>query len=332
MADFPAPATRGASPGRSLVGIGLRHPHGEALLRLKPPLGFVEAHTENFFADGGASLAWLDDVRAHHPVSLHGVGLSLGSATGLDAAHLDKLAALTERIRPVRVSEHVSFGRLAPGTLGAASVHAADLLPVAFTAASLDILVEHVQQVQERLQRPILVENLSASLRFEDDHIPEGDFLVSLCRRSGCRLLLDLNNLLVNGLNRIRQRPGGAELAPQQQLQQAEAQALDLVWGLSPPLVGQIHLAGFRWPDDPQALIVDDHSQRVSPTGWSLYRQALAHLGPLPTAIEWDTDLPGLAVLLDEARQAGEALAEVCGVSDAMAHGGQAGDDDEDVG
>lgn len=327
MPELPPPAPSGAQPARSLVGIGLRQPHGEALLRLRPPLGFVEVHAENFFADGGASLAWLERVREHHPISLHGVGLSLGSATGLDAAHLNKLATLSERIRPVRVSDHVSFARV--GT-GASAVHAADLLPVAFTPASLDILVENVQRVQERLQRPILVENLSACLGFEDDAIPEVDFLVSLCRRSGCRLLLDLNNLLVNGLNRVRQRVGGAELGPAHQLQQAEAQALDLVWGLPPPLVGQLHLAGFRWPDDPRALIVDDHSQRVSPTGWSLYRQALAHLGPLPTLIEWDTDLPGLAVLLDEARQAGEALAEVCGVSDAMAHWGQTASDDED--
>ena len=184
-----------ASAG-SLVGVGLRPPHLDELMSLRPPLGFLEVHSENHFADGGASVASLEAVRAHYPISLHGVGLSLGSACGLDEAHLMQLARLVERIDPVRVSDHACFAR-APGPAGPGALpavrHASDLLPVAFTEASLDILVRQVQQVQERLRRPILVENLTAYIAYEDDAIPEVEFLMALSRRSGCQLLLDLN-------------------------------------------------------------------------------------------------------------------------------------------
>lgn len=296
---------------RTLVGIGLRAPHVDALLASLPPLGCVEVHSENHFADGGASLAWLDEVRQHYPVSLHGVGLALGSAAGLDADHLARLARLVARINPVRVSDHACFGRVARQA-PLPPVHASDLLPLAFTPVSLDILATHVQQVQDHLRRPLLIENLTAYVHHAHDTLTETEFLTALCRRTGCRLLLDLNNLLVNGLNKVRRPPHGPHLTQAAALQQASALALDAVWSLPADIVGQLHLAGFRWPQQADALVIDDHSQRMSPTGWALYRQALAHLGPVPTVIEWDTDLPGLAVLLDEARLAEEALRETC--------------------
>jgi hypothetical protein len=272
------------------VGIGLRQPHYEAMLRERPALGFVEVHSENFFADGGAAPAVLRAARERWPVSLHGVGLSLGSAGGLDPWHLDRLARLVERIEPLRVSDHASFARAAPGA-GAAPLHANDLLPVAFTDAALDILVANVQRVQERLKRPILVENLSAYLRWADDAIAEPEFFNLLARRSGCGLLLDLNNLVVNALN------DGTD---------AVAAACAWVDAVDPAIVGEIHLAGYHDGGD---IVIDDHGSRVRDDVWRVYRHALRRLGPRPTLIEWDSALPELAVLLGEAALARQAMA-----------------------
>jgi uncharacterized protein len=279
-----------ASADTGSVGIGLRQPHYDALLRELPRLGFVEVHAENFFADGGAALAVLHAARERWPVSLHGVGLSLGSAAGLDDWHLDRLHRLVQRIEPARVSDHACFAR-APRRAGAAPVHANDLLPVAHTEAALDILVANVQRVQERLKRPILVENLSAYLRWADDVIAEPDFFNRLARRSGCGLLLDLNNLVVNALNE-----GGDEVAA----------ACAWVDAIDPAIVGEIHLAGYHDAGD---IIIDDHGSRVRDNVWQVYRHALQRLGPRPTLLEWDTDLPALAVLLDEAARAARLLA-----------------------
>jgi len=186
------------------TGIGWRQPHYRELLERRPlpDIGFIEVHSENFFADGGAALAVLDQGRAQYPVSLHGVGLGLGSAAGLDDWHLDRLAALVQRVDPVRVSDHASFAR-APLAAGGPVVHGTDLLPIAFTPAALDILVANVQRVQERLRRPLLVENISAYLQWRSppDALPEAEFFNALVRRSGCQLLLDVNNLVVNAVN-----------------------------------------------------------------------------------------------------------------------------------
>ena len=271
------------------VGIGLRQPHYAEVLREPPALGFVEVHSENFFADGGAALAVLQAARERWPVSLHGVGLSLGAAAGLDEWHLDRLARLVQRIDPVRVSDHASFAR-APRQSGAAPVHASDLLPLAFTEASLDILVANVQRVQERLRRPILVENLSAYLHWADDALPEPAFFNALARRSGCGLLLDLNNLVVNALNE-----GVDEVAA----------ACAWVDAIDPAIVGEIHLAGYHDAGD---IVIDDHGSRVHDNVWQVYRHALQRLGPRPTLIEWDTDLPALPVLLGEAQRAAQAM------------------------
>jgi len=267
------------------AGIGLRQPHYDEVLSTRPRLGFVELHSENFFADGGAALAVLHAARALYSVSLHGVGLSLGSALGLDDWHLERLARLVERIDPVRISDHASFAR-APRRIGAAPVHANDLLPVAFTEAALDIMVANVQRVQERLKRPILVENLSAYLHWADDRIAEPEFFNRLAQRSGCGLLLDLNNLVVNALN------DGVD---------AVAAACRWVDAIEPGIVGEIHLAGYHDAGD---IVIDDHGSRVHDNVWQVYRHALQRLGPRPTLIEWDTGLPTLEVLLDEAAQA----------------------------
>nr|WP_316639382.1 DUF692 domain-containing protein [uncultured Roseateles sp.] len=277
---------------RAEAGIGWRQPHYGELIETLPALGFLEVHSENFFAAGGAARALLREAREHYDISLHGVGLSLGSAMGLDDWHLDRLAELVVEIEPVRVSDHASFARV-PGFASGTVVHMNDLLPLAFTPAALDIMVAHVQRVQERLKRPLLVENLSAYLSWADDGLAEPEFFNELARRSGCGLLLDVNNLMVNALNR----------------QPDEAQALAEVrrWldRIEPLSVGEIHLAGYCDTGD---LVIDDHGSRVHVPVWDAFDYALECLGPKPTLLEWDTDVPVLSVLLDEAAKAMQRL------------------------
>jgi uncharacterized protein (UPF0276 family) len=308
----------------ALVGIGLRPAHMHDLSALQPDLGFLEVHSENHFAEGGASRQILHDWRARYPISLHGVGLSLGSACGLDETHLNRLVQLARDIDPIRISDHASFARVSGE--GRSTVHGADLLPLPLTPTSVDILQRNIGRAQDALQRSILVENLSAYMAYEDDSLSEVDFLIAVCQRTGCQLLLDLNNLIVNGLNRYRRRcwRTGEPFDISAAQMQARADALNWVWSLPPGLVGQIHLAGFRWPERDDRLFIDDHSQRVSPMAWDVYEQTLIHLGPLPTLIEWDTDLPPVAVLLDEARLAAHTLAKVTGQAQTS--------DDEDEG
>lgn len=277
------------------AGIGLRHPHYAEVIERTPPLGFVEVHSENFFADGGAALAVLHDARERYEVSLHGVGLGLGSATGLDPWHLDRLAALADRIQPVRVSDHACFCR-APRGKSAGVVHANDLLPIAFTPASLDILCANVSQVQDRLRRPILVENLSAYLSFTDDSIPEPVFFAELARRTGCGMLLDLNNLMVNALNARQADPV------------AVCQAF--IDALPEGIAQEIHLAGFSGSLEDGGIVIDDHGSCVKPQVWEVYRHAVKRFGAVPALIEWDTGIPALPVLLEEAARADALMQE----------------------
>jgi uncharacterized protein len=268
------------------TGIGWRHPHYAALLEQRPALDFVEVHSENFFAPGGAARAVLRQGREHHAVSLHGVGLSLGSAVGIDEWHLDQLAALVHEIEPVRVSDHACFAR---GMLsgGGHAVHASDLLPPPFTRDALDAMCANVQRVQDRLQRPIAVENLSAYVRWQVRDMDEPTFLNELTRRTGCRLLVDVNNIYVNALN--------ARLAdPLDDCRRW----LDAI---APQAVDEMHLAGHVDCGD---IVIDDHGSRVCDEVWALYRHALQRFGAVPTLIEWDTDVPDLSVLLDEAASA----------------------------
>jgi uncharacterized protein len=278
------------------VGIGWRHPHYASLLEEKPGLDFIEVHSENFFGEGGAALAVLERGRSVYDVSLHGVGLSLGSAVGLDAWHLDQLASLVERITPVRVSDHASFAR---GPYQGAVAHAADLLPLPFNVEALQVLCSNVQQVQDRLQRTILVENLSAYLMWrplqDEQALAEPEFLNALTAHTGCQLLVDVNNIYVNALNAKRT---GDQTDPLQACR-AWLDAID------PQAVGELHLAGHCHVSDAHGeIVIDDHGSRVAQPVWDLYAHAIARFGAVPTLIEWDTDVPALDVLLQEAELA----------------------------
>lgn len=282
-------ATANPAPAPA-CGIGWRQPHYGELLRRLEPLAFLEVHSENFFCEGGAALQVLRQARGHYPVSLHGVGLSLGAACGLDAWHLDRLAALVADIDPVRVSDHASFAR-APLSPAGPVLHANDLLPVAFTDASLAIMAANVSRVQDRLKRPLLVENLSAYLAWADDAVAEPEFFNELTRRTGCGLLLDVNNLVVNALNAGRE---------------PVAAACAWIDALRLGIVGEIHLAGYQ---DAGGIVIDDHGSRVHEPVWAVFRHAAAVLGPCATLVEWDTDIPALDVLLEEAALAEAVLA-----------------------
>ncbi len=277
------------------AGIGLRQPHYVDIDTRRPDLGFVEVHSENFFNPFDPASAVLQQVRKAYAVSLHGVGLSLGAACGVDDDHLDQLAALVDRIEPCRVSDHASFAR---GSLhDGRTVHANDLLPLAFTDAQLDILADNVQRVQERLRRPLLVENLSSYIVWREADWSEAGFFAELGRRSGCGLLLDLNNLMVNARNARVTDP-----------LRSVCDWIDQLAGLAPPgMVGEIHLAGHSEQGE---LIVDDHADVVSLPVWMAYAHALRRFGSVPTLIEWDTRLPALDVLLGEAAQAQTLLDE----------------------
>lgn len=278
-----APAHRhpAAAPG---VGIGWRHPHYAALLEQQPALDFIEVHSENFFTPGGAARTVLLEGRGHYAVSLHGVGLSLGSAAGVDPWHLDQLARLVEAVEPVRVSDHASFAR-GPG------LHANDLLPVPMSRTALDVMCANVNRVQDRLQRRIAVENLSAYVRWRGDEMDEPEFLNALARRTGGQLLVDVNNVYVNALNaQLRGESPDPLLHAQRWLEAIE-----------PSHVAELHLAGHVHCGD---IVIDDHGSRVCDAVWLLYDHAVQRFGAVPTLIEWDTDLPDLQVLLDEAARA----------------------------
>jgi uncharacterized protein len=266
------------------VGIGWRQPHYETLLAERPALGFIEVHSENFFADGGITLAVLEAGRKAYDLSLHGVGLALGSAAGLDGWHLERLARLVERMQPRWVSDHACFARVGSG------LHAADLLPIPFTDESLALMATHVGQVQERLGRPMLVENISAYVGWAGDTLAEPEFFNELTKRSGCGLLLDVNNLVVNARN------GGFNA------DEAAREAMRWIDAIRPGSVGEIHLAGHSEQAD--GLVIDDHGSQVRDEVWSVYGHAIKRLGAVPTLIEWDTAVPALDMLLAEAERA----------------------------
>jgi uncharacterized protein len=277
------------------IGIGWRHPHYQELLESKPALesvDFLEVHSENFFGTGGAALAVLREGRAQYPISLHGVGLALGSATGIDDWHLDQLAALVAHIDPIRVSDHACFAR---GILHmqnkSKTVHAADLLPIPFSNEALNVMAANVHKVQDRLKRPIAVENLSAYVTCEGSEMPETVFLNALAQRTGCQLLVDVNNIYVNALN---DQLLGLSKDPL-------AQCMGWIDAIKPEHIAEIHLAGHVDCGD---IVIDDHGSRVKEPVWALYRYAVKRFGNIPTLIEWDTDIPALDVLLAEAELA----------------------------
>ena len=264
-----------------VAGIGLRAPHHMALLDTQPEIGWVEVHSENYLSE--PSLAVLEAVRAHYPVSLHSVGLSLGSAEGIDRRHLDQLAALAARIEPGLISEHLAWGAVEHDFL-------ADLLPLPLTEESLDVVCRNVAQAQEAFGRPILMENPSTYLQFNHSTIPEAEFLTALVKRTGCGLICDVNNVFVSASNH------GWD--PRRYLRALPAEA-----------IGEFHLAGHSEAGgDAAPLLLDTHDRRVAPEVWLLYEDALAIIGPRPTLIEWDADIPPLHMLLDEAALAARHL------------------------
>ena len=249
------------------AGIGLRAPHHAQVLAERPAVAWWEVHSENFFSAGGAPLAFLQSIRREYPVSLHGVGLSLGAVDTLFEAHLAKLAALVERIEPAAVSEHLCWS-------SAEAQHFNDLLPLPYTDAAIRQATTRISRVQDRLQRPILIENVSSYLTFADSTLTEWDFLVAVAERSGCGILLDINNIYVSACNHGFDAKAYIDAIP-----------VDLV--------GEMHLAGFDHCDD---FLIDTHGQPVHAPVWDLYAYALERLGPTPTLIEWDTNIPALAV------------------------------------
>ncbi|GLR70967.1 DUF692 domain-containing protein [Agaribacter marinus] len=265
------------------IGVGLRHPHYEQSLShntAETPIDFVEIHAENFFADGGISIALLEDVCEKYALSVHGTSLGLGSAVAVPNEVLEKFARLIQISQPAFVSEHLCFNR---ARLNEKVVHTGDLLPIPYNIESLKNIVSHIQQVQDKIRRPILIENLSAYLSPEQispeslDSMSEVEFLVEMCSRAGCGLLLDLNNLIVNALN--------------QDIAMPIEHILSNIRQLPSDYVGEIHLAGYT-EQGVNGFIVDDHGAAVSNQCWDLYTETIALFGNKPTLIEWDTQLP----------------------------------------
>ena len=259
--------------GRAGVGIGLRTAHHGEILERHPALDFVEVHSENYFAP--ASAESLERVRRDYEVSLHGVGLSLGSSDPLDEGHLARLDSLARRIDPLFVSEHISWSSID-------GRHLNELLPLPFTREAAAHVASRISQAQDRLGRALLVENVSAYCALGAGEMSEWEFVSEVARRSGCRLLLDINNIHVNATN-------------------FGFDARDYLEGIASALVAQFHLGGHEARG---ALLVDTHGARVANEVWSLFGDALARFGARPTLIEWDTALPPLDVLLEEAHSA----------------------------
>lgn len=261
------------------AGIGLRFQHHHAVVDTRPDVPWLEVHTENYMG-GSTALAYLDAIRRDYPLSLHGIGLSLGSAEDLDAAHLDRVGRVVERFEPGLVSEHLSWSLVGGTYLG-------DLLPLPLTEEALDVVCRNVDRTQAHLGRRILVENPSSYLRYKHSTLSEWEFLAAVARRTGCGILCDVNNIYVSACNHAWD--ASAYLA-----------------ALPAAAVGEIHLAGHavRELDDGRVLRIDDHGSRVLPDVWALYAEALDRFGPVPTLIEWDTEIPSLEVLLGEAAQA----------------------------
>lgn len=270
-----------AIPARA--GIGLRGPHYIDLLDQLPDIGWLEAHPENYFGEGGAPLHYLGKLREHYPLSLHGVGLSLGSVDPLDTRHLDQLASLIERFEPALVSEHLSWGSVD-------GRHFNDLLPLPYTEECLAHFCQRVIQTQDYLGRQILVENPSSYLSYSHSTIPEWEFFAAIAERTGCGLLLDVNNVHVSAHNH------GFD-------------AHEYLAALPADPIQEIHLAGFAVNrHDDVEILIDNHGARVAEAVWSLYEDALSRFGAVPTLIEWDSDIPPLATLLDEAATADRLL------------------------
>lgn len=284
--DEPVPPrTQAALPGLPpRAGLGLKTGHFAEVLGSLPDLGFFEVHAENYMVDGGPFHHFLGLIREQYPLSLHGVGLSIGAEGPLDIQHLQRLKNLIERYQPHSFSEHLAWSSHGPVFLN-------DLLPLAYDTPTLNRVCEHIDQVQTTLKRPMLLENPATYLGFQRSTLDEPDFIAEVVRRSGCGLLLDVNNVYVSCINHQRD-------------------PLTYLDALPLHTVGEIHLAGFAEDSDSlgDRLLIDDHGAPVDQAVWTLYRQALQRTGAVATLIERDNQVPAFNVLLAEARQADDIL------------------------
>lgn len=269
------------------AGLGLKHEHCIEVLETSPDIGFFEVHAENYMVAGGPFHHYLGLIREQYPLSLHGVGLSIGGESPLDRKHLARLATLIDRYQPHAFSEHLAWSSHGPVFLN-------DLLPLAYDSATLQRVCEHVDQVQSTLKRPMLLENPSTYLQFQRSTLDETDFISEIIRRTGCGLLLDVNNVYVSCINHQRD-------------------PLAYIDALPLNAVGEIHLAGFAEDTDSlgDRLLIDDHGAPIDNAVWQLYEKVLAHIGSVPTLIERDNQVPAFTLLLAEAQQADWHLSQV---------------------
>ena len=260
--------------------------HFDAILGTKPPVGFLEAHPENYMVAGGPALRQLEAMADIYPLSLHAVGLSLGSSGPVDAGHVGRLKRLVDRFQPALVSDHLSWSR-------DGDICLPDLLPLPYTEDALAVISDNVSRVQDALGRTILIENPSIYLKPKQADMGEAEFLNALCHRSGCGILFDVNNLYVSAQN--------VGLDVDAYLASVDGDA-----------IGEIHLAGHKTETGPAGtILIDDHGSVVSGPVWDLFRRAIERLGPKPTLIEWDTDVPSLEILIGEADKAATVIKKV---------------------
>jgi len=279
-AHSPSDAPAGLRPVPATAGIGLKPDYYRDLLETRPEVGFLEVHTENYMGAGGPPHRYLEALAEHYPLSLHGVGASLGGSDPLDASHLARWRKLVDRYAPLFVSEHVAW-------TSHAGIALHDLLPLPYTEEALGVLCEHIDVMQTALRRKILIENPSRYLDFSHSTIAETDFLIAAAQRTGCGLLLDINNVYVSTRNQ-------------------NEDAREYLARIPAGLIEEVHLAGhsLQTTASGHELRIDDHGSRVCAEVWQLYAETIAHCGPRPTLIEWDTNLPALTELLAEAEHA----------------------------
>jgi len=272
-----------SKPIPARAGIGLRAEHYHEVLERRPDLGWFEVHSENYFGKGGRPLHYLEKISEHYPLSLHGVGLSIGSTDELNTTHLDKLKKLISRFEPGLVSEHLSWGSFQ-------GRHFNDLFPMPYTSEALQHMSNQVSRVQDYLGRQILIENVSSYLQFDCSTIPEWEFITELANQSGCGILLDVNNIYVNSKNHAFDPDSFIKAIPIEHVQ-------------------EIHLAGHTVKQiDDSEILIDTHNKCVTDDVWSLYETATRRFKQVPVLIEWDTDIPALDILLDEANKADSIL------------------------
>lgn len=274
---------------RTAVGVGLRPDHYQKALENPASPDFLEVHSENFFAEAGIAAEILQDISAHTPISLHGTSAGLGSVEAVPDDYLKKLKRLADRVNPVLVSDHLCFTW---ARIGGRLFHGGDLLPIPYTAESLQHAVNNIDRVQSHLGRQIAIENVCAYLELNESEFRETEFLNEIAARTGCGLIVDINNVMVNARNaRVADLPEHIDR---------------YVSSLDADAILEIHLAGST-PVGVEETLIDDHACPVSNCGWQSYERALSLIGPRPTLVEWDNNLPSWSELLGEATKARKA-------------------------